>query len=152
MLKAVTSDTQSLIHSISVCVVFIILNCWLEHFRWQPVFLKSSFKRIRESDNGKIWGRANLNSGGLDLLEIFLQLPHLLEGGADRELRHCSEPVQRATNCAGSVSENTIGPAVVRVLAFKIMLLKIYVSIWYVIGWHVTRQLPQYIGHHLTSR
>ena len=27
IVKVVTSDTQSLIHSISVCVVFIILNC-----------------------------------------------------------------------------------------------------------------------------
>ena len=87
-----------------------------------------------ESDIGRICPGTNLNTGGLDVIEIFLEFPHVVEGGADRELRHCSEPVQRAADCAGSISENTIGPAVVRVLAFKIMLLKIYVSIWYVIG------------------
>ena len=81
------------------------------------------------------------------MIEIFLEFPHVVEGGADREFLHCSEPVERAANSAGSVSEDTVSPAVVRVLALE----KYFRSgqvIVIVIGWG---QLPQYIGHHLTS-
>ena len=51
------------------------------------------------------------------MIEIFLEFPHVVEGGADREFLHRSEPVERAANSAGSVSEDTVSPAVVRVLA-----------------------------------
>ena len=50
------------------------------------------------------------------MVEIFLEFSHLLEGGADREV-HPPEPVQRAANTASSGSENTVSPAVARVLA-----------------------------------
>ena len=52
------------------------------------------------------------------MIEIFLEFPHVVEGGADRELLHRSEPVKRAANSAGSIPEDTVSPAVVRVLAF----------------------------------
>ena len=70
-----------------------------------------------ESDIGSICPGTNLNTGGLDVIEIFLEFPHVVEGGADRELLHRSEPVERAANSAGSIPEDTVSPTVVRVLA-----------------------------------